>query len=411
MVKTLLKKRKESVAIILIFFVLAVWIFSSWPWHVRVAHAAVSVISGGAINGSVTNGNNVTLTFPVGVQQGDVVIVYGGHPFRSGAPLGPLTAGYTVIASHTAAAPSFGAWYKVMGASPDANVVGRGTGNTADATAYGAYILRGVDPSIFDQTAVTVGPTTSTNPNPGSIITQTSGAWVLALAGSQVIDASPGTPTNYTNLNTKSGNDSNDITIAGVTREIASPASEDPPAYPTWSSGAWYAITIALKPEPPSNAPPATPILSETPAFPNEETFDATPVLGNFSSTDPESDAIEYEIQWDEDANFGTPVTKTSSNFPGDAGWGASTFASGASVSYTVQPADALTNGQTYWWRVRARDPAGSNTWSAYSLHRSFTVNTTLSTDQWSQTTGDQFGTDTLTETAVTGGEVKIQGW
>ena len=170
---------------------------------------------------------------------------------------------------------------------------------------------------------------------------------------------------------------------------------------------------MVLKREPPSNAPPTTPILSETPAFPNEETFDTTPVLGNFSSTDPESDAIGYEIQWDEDFNFGTPVTKVSSGFPGDAGWSASTFASGASVSYTVQLADALLipNGQTYWWRVRARDPAGSNIWSAYSLRRSFTVNTVLATDQWSQTTGDQFGTDTLTETAVTGGEVKIQGW
>lgn len=152
-----------------------------------------------------------------------------------------------------------------------------------------------------------------------------------------------------------------------------------------------------------TNEPPSTPTLSETPAFPNEETPDTTPVLGNFSAIDPEGDAIEYEIQWDEDVDFGSPVTRNTATFP-----------SGSAASYTIQSGDALTDGQTYWWRVRARDPSGSNTWSGYSEKRSISINTSLSTDRWIQTTGDQFNTDTLSSDAeITAGNdgVKIKGW
>jgi len=163
----------------------------------------------------------------------------------------------------------------------------------------------------------------------------------------------------------------------------------------------------------PPNSAPATPTLSETPAFSNIDTSDTTPVLGNFSATDPESDAIEYEIQWDEDYSFGTPVTQNSSGFASN-GFTAATFASGASVSYTVQGGEALTNGQTYWWRVRARDPSGANTWSSYSAPRSITINTSITLDQGFQTTTEQFEStngNTLTETQATGNGVKLLGW
>jgi len=162
-----------------------------------------------------------------------------------------------------------------------------------------------------------------------------------------------------------------------------------------------------------SNGPPNTPTLSETPAFSNIDTSDTTPVLGDFSATDPESDAIEYDIQWDEDYNFGTPVTQNSANFAGN-GFTAATFASGASVSYTVQAGEALTNGQTYWWRVRARDPSGANTWSSYSAPRSITIDTSITLDQGFQTTTEQFDSangNTLTDTQATGNGVKLNGW
>ncbi|PIZ92421.1 MAG: hypothetical protein COX82_04850 [Candidatus Magasanikbacteria bacterium CG_4_10_14_0_2_um_filter_41_10] len=233
------------------------WIFSGWP-HIgkfppktqnAQAASAITLISGGAISGNRQNGADVTLPFPVGVMEGDVVIVYGGHPWRSGYPdAGVSTSGYTQIALNNTAAPGFGAWYKVMGATPDTSVIGVGTGHGADGTAYAAYILRGVDPSIFDQTTVTAGPITSTNPNPPSIVTQTDGAWVLALAGSRIYDTSPGTISGYSNVNGNSGNDNVDISVHGATLEKTTHGTEDPAAWSTWSSGNWFTITIALKP-------------------------------------------------------------------------------------------------------------------------------------------------------------------
>lgn len=51
-------------------------------------------------------------------------------------------------------------------------------------------------------------------------------------------------------------------------------------------------------------------------------------------------------------------------------------FASGDQISYTVQGANALSPG-TYYWRVRGKDPSGTNTFGAWSGTRSFTVSAT----------------------------------
>jgi hypothetical protein len=57
-----------------------------------------------------------------------------------------------------------------------------------------------------------------------------------------------------------------------------------------------------------------------------------------------------------------------------DAGFTAGhPFASGAALDYTVQTALA---GDIYYWRVRAIDPTGTNTYGAWSSVRSFTIAT-----------------------------------
>lgn len=50
-------------------------------------------------------------------------------------------------------------------------------------------------------------------------------------------------------------------------------------------------------------------------------------------------------------------------------------FTSGQKVSYTVQAGDALAGG-TYYWRARAKDPSGSNTYSDWPTARTFTIST-----------------------------------
>lgn len=75
----------------------------------------------------------------------------------------------------------------------------------------------------------------------------------------------------------------------------------------------------------------------------------ASPLIDHLSSTDP---------------GF-ADVTN-----PGDT----DPFPSGDTISYTLQAGEALTNGNTYFWRVRAKDPLNTNIWSSYASPFDFTV-------------------------------------
>ena len=200
--------------------------------------------------GNAANGADVTLTFDVTPSQDDVVVVYGGAGFfNSPNPTAPGS-GYTEIALYSNATSLwFGAWWKRMGASPDSSVLCRGNGHGSSGTAYGCYVLRGVDTTTFaDAAATTAGPTTSTNPDCPSITTVTNNAWVIAVAGSAVNDATPGTVSGYSNQYNTAGVDSLPTTVAGATFEKATAGAENPAAWSSWASGKWYAITIAVRP-------------------------------------------------------------------------------------------------------------------------------------------------------------------
>lgn len=75
----------------------------------------------------------------------------------------------------------------------------------------------------------------------------------------------------------------------------------------------------------------------------------SSPLLSKFSDTP--------------DATFTNP----------DTGGDTHPFNSGENIQYQVQAGDALSVG-TYYWRVRAIDPNGSNTYGAWSSTRSFTI-------------------------------------
>ena len=202
---------------------------------------------------SANNGGFITMNLPAALRENDLVIVWGGHSNRAGSIPGPVTAGYTSLVTQTAASPFFNASYKRMGTLADTTVNCRSTGNASDATAYGYFCLRGAiqTGSPIDVAVVTAGPTTSTNPDPGSIVTTTHGAWILALASSAVNDAAITVISGYENLTNASGNDNGeDYSTAGCTLVKSTAGGENPAAYGSWASGAWYAVTIAIKPEP-----------------------------------------------------------------------------------------------------------------------------------------------------------------
>jgi len=106
-----------------------------------------------------------------------------------------------------------------------------------------------VDTATFnDATATTAGLTNSTNPDAPSITTVTNNALIIAVAGSKVLDTTPGTVSGYSNQINIAGNDNTDITVAGATFEKITAGAENPAAWSSWVSGNWYAITIAVRP-------------------------------------------------------------------------------------------------------------------------------------------------------------------
>jgi len=138
--------------------------------------------------------------------------------------------------------------------------------------------------------------------------------------------------------------------------------------------------------------------------FDNEKTGTTTPTF-TFSTTDPQSDDIQYQFAWSTSYDFTSSSTALSGVNAGftntQNGADTSPFFSGNTISYKIQ--SALTNGTTYWWRVRGRDPSGGNAWSVWSPAHSFTVDTSVTVSTWFQTTDSQFSTDTLNDTEVSG--------
>lgn len=110
---------------------------------------------------------------------------------------------------------------------------------------------------------------------------------------------------------------------------------------------------------PPLNASPTT--VLNSPA--NNTTLTTTTPTLAFTATDPEGEQVSYQIQVSTSPGFTTThmdVTTT-------------TYASGTQQTRVVSP--ALTQGGiTYYWRVRAKDPSGSNTYGAWSWPRTFKV-------------------------------------
>jgi fibronectin-binding autotransporter adhesin len=135
--------------------------------------------------------------------------------------------------------------------------------------------------------------------------------------------------------------------------------------------------------------------------FDNEKAGTTSPSF-TFYSTDPQDNDLEYQFEWSSTPDFTVSTLRTSGSSNGFTNTASSTdlssFVAGDTIRYTATSGDAFINGSTYWWRVRARDPApGANTWSVYSPTRSFTIDTSTLVSTWYQTTDDQFETDTLT--------------
>jgi hypothetical protein len=129
--------------------------------------------------------------------------------------------------------------------------------------------------------------------------------------------------------------------------------------------------------------------------FDNAKIADTTPAF-DFTATDPQGDDLEYEISYSTDPTFATATTinstTTPANFanettPADTG----PFNSGDTVTYTISGGSPLSDNTTYWWRVRAKDSNGGDSFSPWSEADNFTIDTAVTISTWFQTTQAQF--------------------
>jgi len=148
--------------------------------------------------------------------------------------------------------------------------------------------------------------------------------------------------------------------------------------------------------------------------FDNEKFSNTLPIL-TFHTTDPQNDNLEYEVSWSTDYSFTASSTRNSSSSAGFSnltnGGDINPFNSGDTISYALQGGETLNFDTTYWWRVRAKDPSGSNSFSFWSEPGSFTTATsgqTINVSTWHQTLGQQFSKGTLVAATTTAGTVEI---
>lgn len=198
------------------------------------------------LTGSATNGGDVTITFSGGIEENDVVLVVGGHGVTTTTITGPT--GYTAIATHDTTAPIGGAWYKVMGATPDSSVTCSGGGNVNDGVAYVAYVFRGVDPDNVLDVAATTATASGAAPDAPSITPSTVGSWIVAAGMNDANDTGVTEPTGYYFPTRANGNDVADYTVAGAINPYWTSGAEDPGGWSLWATGECFSVTIALRP-------------------------------------------------------------------------------------------------------------------------------------------------------------------
>lgn len=150
------------------------------------------------------------------------------------------------------------------------------------------------------------------------------------------------------------------------------------------------------------NFAPGAPTINASYLHDKLKTADTTPEI-RFAATDTETDDLSYQVQWDTDSSFPSPSSAVSDTNPGFSNITTPAdndpFNSGDTISYVFQ--SALTTDTTYFYKIRAKDPGGSNTYGDWSSIRSFTIDTSLTTgNAWFETHADQFTTDALTGNA-----------
>lgn len=161
-----------------------------------------------------------------------------------------------------------------------------------------------------------------------------------------------------------------DVELTGLTENFTYFAR----AYATYSEGTVYGSQISFK----TMGRPS--VVLNTPAD-TGTVSDLRPEL-KFTGTDPDTNNITYQLQISSVSNFASTIidvlSASSAGFTGASGSDTDPFFNGSQITYKLQ--QDLTRGLTYYWRVRGKDPAGSDTWGEWTSGRSFAVDPVVPT-------------------------------
>ena len=199
------------------------------------------------------DGNDVTLVFDGSPVEDDMLLLMGGNGDNNGAgDIGPSTGGYANQALRQTSDESFseGVWTKFMGATPDTEVIGQGSGVAQEATVYVAYMLRGVDLTTpMDTAVVEFDQGTSPNANCSAIVTVTDLALVVAFGAWGWNAAATGFPSGYTDTESEGALDTRRIGLGTALKLGVTPAgSEDPGNFTGQGNRDTYCMTVAVRP-------------------------------------------------------------------------------------------------------------------------------------------------------------------
>lgn len=210
----------------------------------------------GSVGGGAADGADATIdltTLPVALQEGDLVVCFGGHS-RVANAVGVSSAGWTQYSDDVSAAFRLRIDYKFMSSSPDTSITCRGSANVADGCAYRVWALRGIDPNNpIDVAAPTAATGTSTTPDPPAITTVTTNAVVLTAFGSPVFDTAATNPTESQHVTLVANSDTNSATVGSALRHRVTVGAYNPSAWAGIVSGNWVAQSMALRPKFPNS--------------------------------------------------------------------------------------------------------------------------------------------------------------
>ncbi|MCK5833139.1 T9SS type A sorting domain-containing protein [bacterium] len=172
-----------------------------------------------------------------------------------------------------------------------------------------------------------------------------------------------------------------------VTVSASVPESSFVPFEISFSTGKTHKFILTALGE--VNSPPNQTTLVSP--FNNARLTDGAVILSWIVPSDPDSDPLHFDIQWDDNPNFGSPTTISSNS--SSVGFGPSVPRVSGNCTYVVgsQGEGEFGEGNTYWWRVRSKDEFNNGAWSE---SRSITINSTLPLFDWHQTTTAQFDAD-----------------